>query len=388
LHGTEVTSEGVAAIEKELPGCKIKWDVQEAGQKKKSKKSSAKTPATAATLRVHKTLKAGGSDRMSHVVFSPDGRRLAATGMNRGAICDLESEEKPRPLKCSRGIFGEVVFSADGQTLIALTNSGTIRRLDVATGKDLKPLESDTKWYNALAVSPDGSTLAASGAEGQVFLWDLPNDRPLAVLQPGNIVPELEISGDDTFEEVQRKFKENASRHQASSFATSIAFSPDGKSLALCGWNLDPSIWDVAARRSLFSAKGHTAGGGRSGIRVSCVCFSPDARLLASCGDDGTIRFWDVATGQARGVLEGHAGPVSRVAFHPSGKWLASVGGVDSDGTHEAEHDLRLWDVPACQETAVVKTDARNLRVVCFSPDGKSLVTNGKGSSLVIFDWP
>ena len=259
LNKTEVTQEGVSALQSALPECKVEWDGPKAGAGKGGKQAGSKKPpaATGSAIRLRKTLKLGGSGQVSRVAFSPDGTRLAATGMERGAIWDLTSEDKPLPLKCRRGVFADVVFTADGQTLIALTNSGIIRRLDATTAKDLKTLESDTKWYNALAISPDGSLLAAAGAEGQVFLWDLAEPRQVGVLQAGNIIPEIEVSKDDSFADAQRKFKENQSRSLASHVVGSVAFSPDGKSLALCGRNLDPSIWDIAVRQAVLSTKGH-----------------------------------------------------------------------------------------------------------------------------------
>jgi WD40 repeat protein len=75
---------------------------------------------------------------------------------------------------------------------------------------------------------------------------------------------------------------------------------------------------------------GHTDG-------VTSVAFSPDGTTLASASADETIRLWDVATGQQIGEpLQGHTDGVNSMAFSPDGTTLASA---------SADETIRLWDM-------------------------------------------
>jgi WD40 repeat protein/serine/threonine protein kinase len=147
----------------------------------------------------------------------------------------------------------------------------------------------------------------------------------------------------------------------------------------------DIVFWDVASGRVVRTLKGHTA-------TVWSVAFSPDGKTLASGSADKTARLWDVETGQTRKVLEGHQGAVRSVAFAPTGNTVGMTGSnvngptlatASDDGTikfwHNApgqEHDGKLWSTH----------HATSLGVSCvvFSPDCRTLAISPKASTTEI----
>jgi hypothetical protein len=160
----------------------------------------------------------------------------------------------------------------------------------------------------ALAVTADGKALAA--AVGQtVRVFDPARSKEIATLKG----------------------------HRRT--VVSLAFSPDGKTLASGDRGGALKLWDMAS--------GKETALGEHRWWVLCVAFSPDGKILASGSDDSTdrLRLWDVATGKHT-AFQGHSGSVYSVAFSRDGKTLTSG---STDGT------VKLWEVPGGKNTATLE---------------------------------
>ena len=143
----------------------------------------------------------------------------------------------------------------------------------------------------------------------------------------------------------------------------SVAFSKDGKQIALAREERSVSVHDWPSGKKRVVLDGHAA-------RVWTGAFSPDGKLLASCTGEysqpqvpGEIKLWDLATGKEKAALDGHKGLVFGVTFSPDGKLLLST---SWDGT------VRVWDVARgrLHATWIGHTELMQGRELCFTMSG------------------
>ncbi len=166
-------------------------------------------------------------------------------------------------------------------------------------------------------------------------------------------------------------------RHSAE--VRSVAFSPDGKTLASGSADDTIKLWDVVSGRQLRALKGHSDW-------VVSVAFSPDGKQLASGSWDERIKIWDVASGSELRSLR-HYGPITSVSFSPDGTLLASGSSLASTETGDIKDDIiRIWDVASGTELRALTGHSYGVRSVAFSPDGKMLASGGDDRTIKLWD--
>ncbi|NMG18472.1 NB-ARC domain-containing protein [Brasilonema bromeliae] len=150
----------------------------------------------------------------------------------------------------------------------------------------------------------------------------------------------------------------------------SVAFSPEGKVLAMGDTNGDIRLYQVADGLPLLTCKGHANW-------VLSLAFSPDGTILASGSSDNTVKLWSVGTGQCLQTLQGHNHEVWSVAFSPDGEVFAS--GSD-------DQTIKLWSVRTGECLKTFQGHANWVLSIAFSPDGQTLLSGSEDQTVKLWD--
>jgi WD40 repeat protein len=149
-----------------------------------------------------------------------------------------------------------------------------------------------------------------------------------------------------------------------------------------CGELLRLYAEDCKGIPALITEREQTQGGwlkvfeGHEG-RVSSVAFSPDGKTIVSGPYDRTVRMWDAATGMEQHKMTGHEHYVTSVAFSPNGKTIVS-GSWDQT--------VRVWDAATGVEQHTMTGHEKAVFSVAFSPDGKTIVSRDHSDTSYIWD--
>jgi WD40 repeat protein len=324
--------------------------------------------------------RSSGLDAGNHsLAFSPDSTKLVTSGAfaltQLWSMLRVGEKVTVSSLLTKNHLFA--AFAPDGRSIATAGGfSDEVQVFDARSGREIHRFNL---WTNAhvVAYSPNGRQLAGAGKGHTIRLWDLDTEREsvpipghrtavrsIAFSPDGSTLASVDLEGNLIFwNTASHRDMRRVVDPERTTFR-SVAFAPDGKSVAAVSIAGPSRVWEVGTGRELLRIKHDDF------LGVQAVAFAPDGNSFAAGCKDGSVRVWDAKAGNELRRFE-RGSEVLSVAFSPDGRFLATgcEDGSAAVGDADSGRELRRFD----------QKDAKSVRSVAFSPDGHSLAAASDG---------
>jgi WD40 repeat protein len=290
-----------------------------------------------------------------------------------------------------------VAFSQDGKWMAAGGQDKLVHLWSTEPTRKVAALKGHTDWVQSLAFAPNGKVLASASDDGTVRLWAVEGSKSgsraafkahrgvfggeakkvtTVAFSPDS--KSLATGGEDEivrlWDLTNKKPEEENTLLGHTGNVLSVAFSSDKKMLASCGWDRKVRLWDLGGRKAKEKQTIEA-----ENLILHSVAFSPDSKTLA-IGDGDEPVLWDLTADKPkqRMKLKGHTKTVESLAFAPDGKTLVSAG---------FDRRIILWDARNGKELAMWRLPC-NIRGIAFAPDGRHIATANENGTVYIFRLP
>ncbi|MFO0849876.1 MAG: protein kinase [Gemmataceae bacterium] len=300
----------------------------------------------------------GHTDGLVALAVSPDGT-FAVTGgswpHHKDGVLRMWDLGSGKEVKQFRGHdqyevndICNVAISPDGKRLLSCSSDGTARHWDIKRGAEIAWLGAIRPGIRVLSIActPDGKQAVVGATEPRLFdlatnkeelnrfeKYHVDNMRAVAVSPDGTTLATGDSTGVGEYDAVTLWDVKSGKRlhsirgHKTLVFA--VAWSPDGKRVASASHDGTARVWEAAQGRSLLKLE-HPRG-------VHGVAYSPGGKYLLTGCADHAVRLWDAETGAPVHTLKGHDLDVWTVAFTPDGRHALSV---------SEDKTMRMWRLP------------------------------------------
>ena len=273
------------------------------------------------------------------VAFSPDSSKVAVADIGEVKLWEISTQTNVLTLQRNLGLVFAVAFSPDG-TKLAVAGSA-LKLWEVETGRMLRTLAQRKLRINSVAFSPDGEKLATGAEDKTVKMWDVESGKNIdAFMGHTDVVMSVAFSPDGT------RLAPGSRDHTIRLWNVK-----SGEHIDTLGRSASPSIagqmlWVIFG--SITRIGGHTE-------EISSVAFSPDGTTLASSSSDGTVKLWQVETGRNTTTLAAPGWFSKSVAFSPDGEIIACT----SERLGAVSEDIQI----RCTMSPSRQTERSSLRV-------------------------
>jgi WD40 repeat protein/serine/threonine protein kinase len=253
-----------------------------------------------------------------------------------------------------------VAVSPDGSRIAAGGFSG-VRVWDPNTGQVVFTSSGHEATISSLDFSPDGKRLAMGSYDGTIQLWNVVTGKAEALprLRHG---PAREVR-------VNALFTGSVRFEPKLKGVTRASFSPTGEHIVTCG-DGPAKIWNARTGQETLKLDGAKEG-------TNDASFSTDGKRLALAGSDRKVTIWDTATGKIVQTLTGHTGEVSSVGFSSDGTLVASAG---------VDRTVRIWQVDTGALLRTLRGHTDRVNRVRFSAFGPTLVSAGNDGAVKMWE--
>lgn len=272
-------------------------------------------------------------DYILGIAFSPDGQMIAARYLSNITFWDWNTHRRLGSITINST---EMIFSADSQHIVSVSEDKSVRLWDVHTRQAV----GSTMNGQCVAVSPDAQFLASVN-DNTVFLWDMQTQKPIGKPMTGH-----------------------------TDVVKCVTFSSDNKLIASASQDKTVCIWDLSTQQKLGTPMEHL-------VTVQKIAFSPNNQLIAAASGI-TLYLWNIRTRQRVGIPRtGHTQNISSIEFSRDGQQIISWSLGDSF--------IRFWDITS---QTLITPHAKHMAGVeiVFSPDGQYFVTTSYSGTMYLWN--